>query len=65
MFDLNIATQEGKEIVAQYQTQLTEEKKIGRSIYVKLQVTITSDMEPQYYDLRVNLQGKNMVRYWL
>ncbi|MBR3502511.1 MAG: 4-alpha-glucanotransferase, partial [Alphaproteobacteria bacterium] len=58
MFDLNIATQEGKEIVVQYQTQLTEEKKIGRSIYVKLQVTITSDMEPQYYDLRVNLQGK-------
>ena len=58
MFDLNIATQEGKEIVVQHQTQLTEEKKIGRSIYVKLQVTITSDMEPQYYDLRVNLQGK-------
>lgn len=58
MFDLNIATQEGKEIVVQHQIQLTEEKKIGRSIYVKLQVTITSDMEPQYYDLRVNLQGK-------
>ena len=57
-FDLLVSTENGEDIVVLYQTQLIEEKKIGRTIYTKLQITIVSELESQYYNLTVKT-GKN------
>lgn len=52
-FELSVADFQGNELTVDYTVWETETKKRGSVTYKKLQINITTDMAPQYYNLEI------------
>ena len=60
-FELYVTTQAGKDVPVEYTVTELESKTKASAVYKRLQITITTDMEPQYYTLEVK-SGKKQSR---
>lgn len=57
-FSFSVTDGNNKNIVVQYTQSVAETKQIGHSEYTRLQLEITSDLAPQYYNIKVQIGQK-------
>lgn len=58
LFELRIVDAVGNDLDAQYTWEVAEQKQLGHTDYSRLQIEIVSDLPPQYYTLKTDINGK-------